>query len=104
MAVVVSNDESFGREVDAMIQTRPDVDPAYAARGLLALRAGDLATAESHFRRACEREPESCCARALLAHVLDRTGRNDEAEIWRRESVAWNWACPCGGFRTSARA
>ncbi|MDH3589586.1 MAG: tetratricopeptide repeat protein [Gammaproteobacteria bacterium] len=51
----------------------------YQERGRAALGQGDLSTAEREFRSAVQWDPKDASARAALALVLQRTGRQEEA-------------------------
>lgn len=58
----------------------PDEDDYSFNLGLLAMRAGDYATAEKYFREAAEREPDTAEDRALLIQCLEKEGKKDEAD------------------------
>lgn len=72
----------------------------YLELGSRALEAGDLATAEAHFRRAVELEPRSARARADLGAVLLLQGRWDDAAAELEAARAADPASPEAWFLT----
>jgi tetratricopeptide (TPR) repeat protein len=58
----------------------PDEDDYPFNLGLLALRAGDFATAAGYFREALRREPDNSEDRALLIQSLEKAGKKEEAQ------------------------
>lgn len=71
----------FARE---SVQHSPLFMSAYNTLGVIYLRHGDTAQAERVFAHVLEREPENTRAMFNLALALDRQGRGDEAQSWRR--------------------
>jgi tetratricopeptide (TPR) repeat protein/TolB-like protein len=57
----------------------PDEDDYPFNRGLLALRAKDLAAAATHFREAIHREPDNPEDRAFLIYTLEKAKKKSEA-------------------------
>jgi tetratricopeptide (TPR) repeat protein len=60
---------------------------AQLSRGSEALRHGDLAAAEAHFRRAAERAPGDAVARYNLGTALGEAGRHEEARAMLAEAA-----------------
>ena len=58
----------------------PDEDDYPFNLGLLALGAGDFASAADHFREASEREPDNAENRALMILALEKGGKKVEAD------------------------
>ncbi len=65
----------------------PQLATWYNNRGLDALLAGDLTTAQRDFRRATAINPEQVVAYHNLADVYRRIGRPDEALAWYQEAI-----------------
>lgn len=61
----------------------PDEDDYPFNLGLLALQQKDVATAETHFREAIEREPDNAEDYAFLIYTLDKAGKKTEAAAER---------------------
>ncbi len=65
----------------------PDEDDYPFNRGLLALRAKDLAAAATHFREAIHREPDNPEDRAFLIYTLEKAGKKSEAAEERESAL-----------------
>ena len=71
----------------AMLRRWPDDLAALIGLGNTSYALGDLAAAESAFRRASARRPREAAAHNNLAHVLGRLGRTVEAIAAARRAV-----------------
>lgn len=65
----------------------PDEDDYPFNLGLLALQQKDLATAETHFREALQREPDNPEDLAFLIYTLDKLGKKPEASAEREAAT-----------------
>ncbi len=65
----------------------PDEDDYPFNLGLLALQQKDLATAETHFREAVQREPDNPEDLAFLIYTLDKLGKKPEASAEREAAT-----------------
>ena len=65
----------------------PDEDDYPFNLGLLALQQKDLATGETHFREAADREPDNPQDCAFLIYTLDKAGKKAEAAAQREAAT-----------------
>jgi tetratricopeptide (TPR) repeat protein/TolB-like protein len=90
LALARARQNNFPPALTALGRARdidPDEDDYPFNLGLLALEQKDLATAETHFREAVEREPDNAEDLAFLLYTLDKLGKKQEAET-RREAAS----------------
>ncbi len=81
LALAQARQENFPPALTALGRARdidPDEDDYPFNLGLLALQQKDLATAETHFREAVEREPDNPEDLAFLIFTLDKLGKKSE--------------------------
>jgi tetratricopeptide (TPR) repeat protein len=74
------------RLLDEVLVRAPDFAPALAERGRLALRADQVAAAETFLRRASERDPGDLQLHYQLAQALQRNGKAEEARAVQERS------------------
>ncbi|NYZ63266.1 tetratricopeptide repeat protein [Luteimonas deserti] len=72
--------------MSASLALDPDSAHGLNNAGVVALRSGDAATAEAHYRAALEREPEHWGALANLSHLYERLGDVARARPLRQRS------------------
>ena len=72
-------DEAIG-PLQKSIWLNPYFSGPYIVLGKVYLKKGDMATAESMLRRAIQMDPNNFSAHNLLAQVLQRANRSDEAK------------------------
>lgn len=78
-------------EFERLLQSQPDDVDALHAIGILAMQAGDNATAERHFRTLIERDfPDSDTLRMHLGRMAEEGKRPDEALDWYRAVTPGN--------------
>jgi tetratricopeptide (TPR) repeat protein len=86
LAIARARQDNFPPALTALGRARdidPDEDDYPFNLGLLALQQKDLATAETHFSEAVEREPDNAEDLAFLIYTLDKLGKKSEAEAQR---------------------
>ncbi len=86
LAIARARQGDFAPALTALGRARdidPDEDDYPFNLGLLALQRKDLATAETHFSEAVEREPDNSEDRAFLIYTLDKSGKKAEADTQR---------------------
>jgi tetratricopeptide (TPR) repeat protein len=86
LAIARARQDNFPPALTALGRARdidPDEDDYPFNLGLLALQQKDLATAETHFSEAVEREPDNAEDMAFLIYTLDKLGKKSEAEAQR---------------------
>jgi tetratricopeptide (TPR) repeat protein len=86
LAIARARQDDFAPALTALGRARdidPDEDDYPFNLGLLALQQKDLATAETHFSEAVEREPDNPEDLAFLIYTLDKLGKKTEAETQR---------------------
>jgi tetratricopeptide (TPR) repeat protein len=72
-------DEAIG-PLQKSVWLNPYFSGPYIVLGKVYLKTGDMATAESMLRRAVQMDPNNFSAHNLLAQVLQRANRSDEAK------------------------
>jgi Tfp pilus assembly protein PilF len=76
--------------LEKAIQLKPGFAAAENQLGYVAVRAGDAATAEQHFRNALAAVPRFAEASNNLGTLLGQQGRDTEAEVRFRSAVSAN--------------
>jgi ferredoxin/tetratricopeptide (TPR) repeat protein len=85
--LALSGDAAEGkRRLDAAIAARPKNAELLVGRAVLAMVVNDAAGAEKDLRAATAVSPRNVQAWAMLAEILDATGRSDEAAKAREKS------------------
>jgi tetratricopeptide (TPR) repeat protein len=77
---LLGHQDEAARLLDEVLTSHPDYTPALAARGKLALDAGQYAEAEGWLRRAHERTPGDATLLSQLQKCLFQLGQNDKAQ------------------------
>jgi len=72
-------DEAIG-PLQKSVWLNPYFSGPYIVLGKVYLKKGEMATAESMLRRAIQMDPNNFSAHNLLAQVLQRANRSDEAK------------------------
>jgi Flp pilus assembly protein TadD len=77
--------DEAARLVEGVLERQPELAPALALRGRLALEGGDPAGAEPWLRRALAREPSNHRALYALVQCLRQNGKEAEAKRRQRQ-------------------
>jgi tetratricopeptide (TPR) repeat protein len=86
LAVARARQDNFPPALTGLGRARdidPDEDDYPFNLGLLAVQQKDLATAETHFREAAQREPDNAEDMAFLIYTLDKLSKKTEAAAER---------------------